>query len=290
MRGYRVVHPRLVGVQAKIDRAGEHIEEINTAAESWLKDCAQPKFETEVDGEWEIVRLRVPEAPPPRISVIAGDVVHNLRSSLDHLAWQLVESISGKATGDNYFPILMNEADFKARVWKPRRNRQGRPVGPLVGIPLTHPVVKIIESHQPYIRRDPKQGLLPDDDAIVFVNRMWNIDKHRILHTTFLAAPSTAKEVFDLFEWDQDVTLIEQHVGGEVMRGTFEDRIELARFRFAPNQRPKPYVRAKGEIPTAIMIGYRSKPPAASLRIGLRAWDPIIRRIREIVTDTERFL
>lgn len=280
-------HLRLVGVYAKLDRAREHVEELNSAAECWFKNAPGPQFETEVKGEWEMVRLRIPEPPPPRLPVIAGDIVHNLRSSLDHLAYQLVESIAGKATRDTYFPVCVSDTQFRQLL--KRVDKRGRKNGPLAGIPTTHDVIKVIRGHQPYNRGDPKKGFTPDQDPLAFVNSMWNIDKHRMLHATFLAAPETAQQVFDLFEVDPEATLLQQHVGKKVLGRSLVDGIELARFRFAADNRPKPHVRPKGPLPTHIMIGYVKKGPG-SMRIGLRGWDRIFTRIDQVIADTGRFL
>src|SRR5437879_6743083 len=53
-----------------------------------------------------VFRLWVKEEPPPRLSVLLGDCVHNLRSSLDHIVWQLVLA-NGRSPGKHaQFPIL----------------------------------------------------------------------------------------------------------------------------------------------------------------------------------------
>ncbi len=41
----------------------------------------------------------------PYFSVVVGDVIHNLRSALDHLAWQLVILDGGQPNDSTQFPI-----------------------------------------------------------------------------------------------------------------------------------------------------------------------------------------
>lgn len=54
-------------------------------------------------SEW-VVRFCVLEAPPLKWGVLIGDVVHNLRSALDHLAWQLVLRNGGESSWRTQFP------------------------------------------------------------------------------------------------------------------------------------------------------------------------------------------
>jgi hypothetical protein len=46
---------------------------------------------------------------PPRFSVLAAECIHNLRSALDQLAWQLVIANGGKPSGLTRFPLLLKD-------------------------------------------------------------------------------------------------------------------------------------------------------------------------------------
>jgi hypothetical protein len=51
--------------------------------------------------------------PTLRVGLIAGDVIHNLRSSLDLLAWQLVEVNGGTPNQSTMFPIGNSREHFE---------------------------------------------------------------------------------------------------------------------------------------------------------------------------------
>lgn len=48
---------------------------------------------------------RVLHPPPLRLGVIVGDLVHNVRSALDHLVWQLVLANAQQPTRATQFPV-----------------------------------------------------------------------------------------------------------------------------------------------------------------------------------------
>ena len=57
------------------------------------------------------------EPIPPEIPLLAGDVIRNLRSALDHVAYQLFRHSAG-ATGEGkhiYFPIAENHTKYQAQ-------------------------------------------------------------------------------------------------------------------------------------------------------------------------------
>src|SRR5271169_2770154 len=68
--------------------------------------------------------VSVPDVPLP-ISLMAGDILQNLRSSLDHLATHLVHRNGGKVTGLTCFPI----ADSATEYMTPRFRRKVHGMG-----------------------------------------------------------------------------------------------------------------------------------------------------------------
>src|SRR5689334_16234875 len=104
-----MTHP-LDGARAKIVRAGDHLEALK--AESLrFSDEQSYEFPIELDektGE-QIVSLRSKRQPPLdapiHLGIVVGDALHNLRSALDHLVWQL--AVIGTGPGErNQFPIF----------------------------------------------------------------------------------------------------------------------------------------------------------------------------------------
>jgi hypothetical protein len=85
-------HP-LAGCEAKIWRAHEHFERLKKEIHRLGSGEFHPAtFRTELkpdakDTFWTVVETATD--PPLEISTIIGDVVHNLRSSLDHLVFEL---------------------------------------------------------------------------------------------------------------------------------------------------------------------------------------------------------
>lgn len=95
------------GPEHKLNRAKEHLRnlyaEINSAIEK------KPYYSSSYfnsDGSLYIGEIKVAFEPPiERWALIVGDVVHNLRSALDHIACRLVVANGGQITKQTAFPI-----------------------------------------------------------------------------------------------------------------------------------------------------------------------------------------
>src|ERR1700761_2739764 len=94
----------------QVDRAAKHLADLNSARALFM-----------VSHPWDIdhkdnpqtgertFHLVVKKPVPIELSALMGDVLQNLRSALDHLAWHLVQSslVTPKARDkDIYFPIF----------------------------------------------------------------------------------------------------------------------------------------------------------------------------------------
>ncbi|MDH4329672.1 MAG: hypothetical protein OEV77_14210 [Nitrospira sp.] len=102
--------PSLEGPRLKLARATKHIAELRAAAEGFLAAqpfAIHPVEETNGDLVW---KLRMNRSVPVEWSAIVGDAVHNMRSSLDLLAWQLVELGGGQPSRETCFPITASPA------------------------------------------------------------------------------------------------------------------------------------------------------------------------------------
>src|SRR6266536_5183467 len=109
----RTLGPRLVarpldGVPVKIDRAKTHLYDFEAHIRPIQAACREAIVRERDEQRSEYVfRLdRVP-AVPAVLSAIVGDAIHNLRVSLDHLAWQLVIATGGtprEGPGGTAFP------------------------------------------------------------------------------------------------------------------------------------------------------------------------------------------
>ena len=102
--------PSLDGVRAKLARANEHLARLESDTHAFLEN--EPyRFALEVDGHDYVVRIKASREPPIELAIMLGDVLYNLRSSLDHLAWQLA-SLNGKPPAGTEFPIFKDRGKF----------------------------------------------------------------------------------------------------------------------------------------------------------------------------------
>ncbi len=161
----------LNGCRLKLARAREHLEALRVASDAFWKlnpYAIVGEFDAQA-GEY-VFKVRVYEEPPPYLGVIVGDVVHNLRSALDYLAWELVKlAPATPREGVTGFPIFESEDEFLGK-------GGGRGAGPMLR--------GMRDEHQEFI-----QGLQPyhgGDEApahfLAHLRRLSNTDKHRTLH------------------------------------------------------------------------------------------------------------
>lgn len=160
----------LEGPRLKIERAKKHIRELDVEVQRFL--ARDPYSITRQDdsetGKKSAPIVNVREDPPPCVALLAGDAVHNLRSALDLLVWQLVLA-NGQTPGDHTtFPIL--KADSESGM-----------DGKIKGV--SAPARTAIKALKPY-----KGG----NESLWSLHRLDATDKHRLLLTTGLAWGSTA--------------------------------------------------------------------------------------------------
>lgn len=99
--------------------------------------------------------------------VILGDFLHNVRSALDHLVWQLVLLSEQQAPGvQHQFPIALSERAYLAS--RGMRERM------LAGVADEHRAV--IDQVQPFRLGDEAKT-----HSLAYLSRLSNTDKHRIL-------------------------------------------------------------------------------------------------------------
>ena len=123
--------------------------------------------------------LRVTEQPDPRVALLAGDVVHNLRSSLDHLAVAL--------TGDkwSFFPVLDKdpwERDAAGHLFPNRLDDRKSFASAVKG--AARKTRTIIKELQPYAA-----GADWAKHPLGLIRRFDNADKHKQLIATTSCAP-----------------------------------------------------------------------------------------------------
>jgi len=161
----------LSGVWAKIARAEEHLALLDAKIRAFIEGDPQPIALSipylDPDSGWYIVYGVVEQEPPPRLGVILGDVLHNVRSALDHLIWQLVLLRDKTPTRGNAFPTSFSEDDWKSVI---NSLLQG----------VSGPHRAIIDTVQPYQGTDS-----PESTYLGMLKILSNVDKHQIVHPVF---------------------------------------------------------------------------------------------------------
>jgi hypothetical protein len=156
---------RIHGIRLKIERAKKHVRDLDSCIKSFLAKkpytlAAKPHPIAEIRHTTLYVAHVDPV--PDDISLIVGDAIHNLRSALDYLMWQLVEAGGGVPDRNIYFPIAETAQQYQSAIG----NREIQKITPNA--------LHIISSVQPYQTLDQTLWLLHQLDII---------DKHRLLLT-----------------------------------------------------------------------------------------------------------
>ncbi len=229
-------HHPLEGVKAKLARADEHMKALD---EEWkvfgktqsYKGYHQFKSDT---GEWNCY-LSLAEPIPIKLSMILGDALNNMRSSLDHLVGRFVELHGGKVTRSHAFPICDDIASFE---------KQGRQ---LAGIPADGPERILIEEAQPYQRGEDWR-----EHPLAVLNKMTNTDKHRAIHIA--ASYPQAASALDLLTWTPDDAELIDHTLVWQPGQPVEDRTHMARLQFS-EAHPAEEVNIKASLPLSLAFG-----------------------------------
>jgi hypothetical protein len=115
---------RLALVQVKIQRAKKHLRDLQIARDRFIQSepyIIDRKPDTKPGYEGlDLYFMTKIEPIPDEFGIIFGDAIHNLRSALDHLAFQLVEVGGGSVSDQTSFPIFksshINESSFAGKV------------------------------------------------------------------------------------------------------------------------------------------------------------------------------
>ena len=169
---------RIRGILLKTERANKHIADLDTGITAFLDSKpytlgAKPHPVPQI--EHTTLFVASVEPVPDCLAPIVGDAVHNLRSALDHLAWQLVEASGGTPNRDTYFPICKTPQQYASAIGKGeiKRMRSG--------------AEKILSSIQPYAT---------GDDTLRFIHELDRFDKHRLLITVASTMDKWGVDVF----------------------------------------------------------------------------------------------
>jgi hypothetical protein len=242
----------LDGFHAKLARAGEHLEALDEEITDFL--ATRPyavRFEVDEQTGQQVAQIKVSGEPPAiRWGLMIGDCVHNMRSALDHLAWELS---GAKPPRKTEFPIFHNRQEFESR--KPRGG-----LYKIRGIkdPRARTLIKSVQpcySERGRVKAHPLYAL----------RQLSNTDKHKVLH---LSVGVISGASYWSGESGEDFV-------DSLRFGTFDDNAEIARFRLRPGE-PDPEVGV--DLQFTFDIAFEQGGPGAGWPVtgGLR-------RIRECV-------
>lgn len=166
----------LDGPRLKIERAKEHRENLRAyVGETFAVESNRPCLGIKVDPETEESVLFINYMPDldgflARCSLIIGDALNNLRSSLDRLAYQLAYLYTDgdiKKPNDILFPIRDSAGAFNRAKDK--------------WLNEIHPDhIAIMERFQGYNQVDGELALGGNSHPLSTLNELVNLDKHRL--------------------------------------------------------------------------------------------------------------
>jgi hypothetical protein len=170
-------------LNAKLDRAEEHIKTLRTEIERLLEAVPSRQIteydpQAKDDFQNELSRIVL----PMRTRIIAGEAVHQMRSSLDHLVAKLVAKNNANTDEKTEFPIF----NFRPVEKKDVKRYEGKVRG------VADPAKALIESLQPYNRRTPLER---QNNYLTILKTMDNRDKHRAPVMSVVAAKPSLRIV-----------------------------------------------------------------------------------------------
>jgi hypothetical protein len=153
--------------RAKLDRAKFHLEQLRRQVNSSEYQAGQVGYRIDYESQ-EVVVLTQPDTVSLGWAILAGEIVHQSRSALEHIVWELIEANGGTPKqGVTGFPVFWEKTKYRSKF-----------KGMIDGI-----------NAQAFAIIDGLQPLRPDytSDPLYVLNEMWNRDKHRLLNIAVYA-------------------------------------------------------------------------------------------------------
>ncbi len=158
----------LAGVRAKLKRTEECIYDLNSEIVAFLRPPKGGFSKNQQKAAQEFLQhARRRQVIPPRFGVLVGEIMHHLRSILDHIVWLLSSS--------QYRLRHERAIMFPVCRLKPKGEKEiSRYEGKVKGI-ASAGALELIEQLQPYNAADPF------NHPLFIVNDFDRIDKHQTL-------------------------------------------------------------------------------------------------------------
>jgi hypothetical protein len=164
---------KLEGIRAKLQRAETQLGELRSQLKiGWEQHLYGIDTRDDLESHETVVVLLKPRLLFVGYSVVICEVVHQMRSALEHIVWQMVPNPRQGVTG---FPVFTLERKDLAHPGK--RYYESHGLRMIDGI---DPAAEaLIRSLQPFATAT--------DQRLRLLNEMWNWDKHRLLNTMVVA-------------------------------------------------------------------------------------------------------
>jgi hypothetical protein len=203
----------------KIAQADAHLESLKHLSATVLQeDPGSVIMKLEPDNRTFIGRLSV--GRHPALALTVGDILHNLRASLDYLIYVLSFMGRGEVLKGTEFPIFRDPEAYHRVTKKGEPDRSGG----LYRVRGIRPDLRrFVEAAQPYHCGDGYEL-----DALWRLHELSNIDKHRALH---VVAASLSEADYRILVTDPFQRLGEPVA--DLPAGPFQNDAVVARFTFA---------------------------------------------------------
>jgi hypothetical protein len=242
------------GIDAKLVRANETLTVLEREAMDFERQIPPPRIEKGFKPGTSIYAFRAYREldVPLRFAVLAGEVIHHLRSSLDHLVAGLVQLAGHAVSRAHQFPICKTPEQFQRSL----------KTGCLDGVPAA--VTRVIEGYQPYLHVNPNVAELSG------LQELNNADKHRLL-VVVGAAAQIGQQV--RLNCGQDVTV----TGMSPPHPNLMDGSEFFSVDFA-----EPYATANVDIDVKTLLALR-KPSDLDWPFPCAPLIPVLQQCRSVV-------
>ena len=131
----------------KISNAMRHLSHLRRVIDEYsARQEKYVKVHYDSHGMRNFVLTHAPEDIPPDVEPVIGDILHNCRSSLDHIMWEMIKIAGGQPDRHTQFPVFSSGGEFDNFKRDKRRQWQLLP----------QRMQAIIEREQPFYGRSEK--------------------------------------------------------------------------------------------------------------------------------------
>lgn len=253
---------RVKHILLKIRRADEHLQELEQQLGVFFEK--EPyKIDVKIDehSRKPVYFVASVEPVPDHISLLAGDVIQNLVTALDHLAYQLVCKDTNDAPPQPnaiYFPIA---SDFDKYEKTKLRKLKG----------ATKATINAVDQIRPY-----KDG----NDLIWSLHALNNIEKHRLLLT--VGSQAAGVELFHMMSDFMKDVFPQEAMNAFQSMGIF---INPADKGFPLTEGFELYVGSTNEKPKADM---RFRFDVGLKEVGILEEISLLKKLKEFKVEVER--